>query len=850
MSKNRFIYTILAISLLAVSCSKEAGWEAGGDGAIGFAASAETSVTRGTPIGSAADIPNMGVFAYYTGNGTANNWAAQGATATPNFMNNIQVTNNGGAWSYANPVYWPNAADANVSFFAYSPYANAANGITVNTTSGIPSISYTVPTNCSDQPDLMVSALRTDLNKSQGSSPVNLQMRHTLTSIGFKAVGQGKITKIEVQGAKTSGTLATQADGTFSWDTSASVDGNFEATVNGADLGSTPQFVNTGDGYLMMIPQTLPTGAKLIVNIDDGREVEFDLGGREWAAGQRINYSLSVHPDAVLLLSPDKIVLPYSGGFSQFEVTVSNGSPVDWTLSASSAFIICDNLSHLQQWAAGTLSPAEVENLDGSGPLSPGNSYKGSGDKTLYVWRFAPNSTTATIDGTITVAGDSSPQIDVIQLADIPGTGLDGAYSSYIPNTYVGAFWKAGQKGERIIRIPVSNSAQAGGWDASVLWMDGSWKPGDIVFGTASSSDGGITWNNMTENPADMNNSGSDALYNVPGYFSSASGNAASGGEIYFRIGLTSTYTPSESKPTRYALVLVRYNNSTKFHLIFLRQGDNPDYLMAPGDANATGTRGASAVRFSPYNTTATTLGAQQFVQILPDRSNATFTDYPSQAGAFFQWASVGNQRYAYSPVIPIGIPTSWAASPNPNLWSFLSGTYESCPQGYRRPNDGPVNAYTQNSTAAEIAASEIRQSLYSSPAFGPSAVAANIRWGFYADGFFDRRDHNNPSYGSYGEANTAVSWQTKDVGYIGALFYNPVVGSSRQYASLFIPAAGSRENNDGHLEEAGASALILSSSTQNATDMWYPVINSPNLSIFLSSSKTSGMSLRCVRDN
>lgn len=848
MRKNRFIYASLVISLLAVSCSKEAGWEAGPGGSIGFAASDETSVTRGTPIGSAADIPNMGVFAYYTGNGVSNNWAAQGATTTPNFMNHVLVTNNAGTWSYANPVYWPGAADANVSFFAYSPYANAANGITVNATSGIPSISYTVPTSCSDQPDLMISALRTDLNKSQGSSPVNFQMRHALTSIGFKAVGQGKITKIEVQGAKTSGTLTTLADGTFSWDISAASAGNFEATVNGADLGSTSQLVNTGDGYLMMIPQTLPSGAKLIVNIDDGREVEFDLSGRVWTAGQRINYSLSVHPDAVLLLSPDKIVLPYSGGFSQFEVTVSNGSPVDWTLSASSGFVICDNLSHLQQWAAGILSPVEVENMDGSGPLLPGNSYTGSGNKILYVWRFAPNPNTnssVTVNGTITQDGNPAALIDVVQLSQ---NGV-AYYSSYISDTYVGAFWRAGQKGERIIRIPIA-AAQAGSWDASVLWTDGSWKPGDIVFSPTESLDAGITWNNTSENPADMNNAGNDALYHVPGYFSSANGTAAAGGEIYFRIGLTSTYIPTESKPARYALVLVRYNNSTKPHLIFLRQGDNPDYLMAPGDANATGIRGTAAARFSPYNTTATTLTTQQYVQIAANRSNSKLTDYPSQAGAFFQWASIGNARYAYSPVVPTGMPASWVTASNPNFWALISGTFESCPTGYRRPNDGSITASALNDSPAQIAGSEIRQSLFGNPPLGTSGPSSpNVRWGFYADGFFDRRAHNNPSYGNFGEANKAVSWQTADVGYIGALFYNPFVGSDRQYASLFIPAAGSRLNNDGTLQEAGAATIILSSSAWNATDTWYPVISDPGTSVFFNSTKASAFSLRCVRE-
>lgn len=852
MIKNKFIFTSIAVSLLAVSCTKEAGWDRGSGVEIGFAANAGSSVTRGLPVESAGGIPDMGVFAYYTGNGAANNWAAQGATTTPNFMNNVPVTNSGGVWSYANPVYWPGAADANVSFFSYSPYANAANGITVNGGTGIPSISYTVPANCSDQPDLMVSALRPDLNKSQGSSPVSFQMRHALTCIGFKASGYGEqITKIKVTGVKTTGTLTVAANGTPIWDTSGAAAGDFEATVDsGIYLDPSSQLVNTGGGYLMMIPQTVPAGAKLVVSVDDGRpDAEFNLGGLVWQAGQRINYSLTITPDAVLLLTPDALVLPSQGGFSQFDAIVENNSPAPWSLSvevvSAAPLVICDNLPALLAWAAGA-SAASVFNLDGT---TPAGTYSGSGSKTLYAW--IPTANTSTNADTFDLIQDDAgaATVSVLQLADYPVSSVS---SSYITGAYVGAFWKASQKGERLIRIPV-DAARAGDWDASVYWMDPSWNAGDIVFSTSGSDDPGINFNNASEAPADMNNPTNDALYNVPGYVSSATGKAVAGAGnyIHFRVGLTSTYTPTESKPARYALIILRYNNRTKYHLIYVRQGEAPDYLMYPTDANATGTRGTSSVRFSPYNTTATNLGIQQYVQIAADRSNATFTDYPSQAGALFQWAVTQNLRYAYNPVIPHGAPGSWWTTGFPVAWNQAGLTYESCPQGYHRPNDGSVDAGTANNSDTEIAASEIRQSLYSAPPKGESpASVRNVKWGFYADGFFDRRDHNNPSYGNYGESNTAVSWQTKDVGYIGALFYNPVAGSPRQHASLFIPAAGYRISNTGELEEAGGSAYILSSSTFDNANMWYLLALADSSPIQYNSSKASGMPLRCVRNN
>ncbi len=58
----------------------------------------------------------------------------------------------------------------------------------------------------------MVSALVADRNKTNnGSAPVNFQMRHALTCIGFKASGNGQqIIKIEIQGVKINGHLDNQ----------------------------------------------------------------------------------------------------------------------------------------------------------------------------------------------------------------------------------------------------------------------------------------------------------------------------------------------------------------------------------------------------------------------------------------------------------------------------------------------------------------------------------------------------------------------------------------------------------------------------------------------------------------
>ena len=331
-------FTILCLVVLGgvTSCEDEQFPDNGQ--AISFASLSGQLVTRGTPIDANADIPNMGVFAYYTGNGLSNNWAAQGATATPAFMNNVQVTNNSGAWSYANPVYWPVANDANVSFFAYSPYATGSNGLTVNVSTGIPTISYTAPTSCAAQPDLMVSALRNDLNKVSGSPVVSFAMNHALTSIGFKASGQGEsFTTIKISGVSTSGTLTTATDGTFTWSTTAPSTNEYNAIPNLATLGSTPLDVIEANGYLMMIPQTLGTGAKLIISKDDGTDVEFDLVGHIWTAGSKVIYNIDLSSEDILIVT--EILLTYNNSSSSqtFTVTSTTGSGTakSWTADYS-----------------------------------------------------------------------------------------------------------------------------------------------------------------------------------------------------------------------------------------------------------------------------------------------------------------------------------------------------------------------------------------------------------------------------------------------------------------------------------------------------------------------------------
>ena len=380
-------------------------------------------------------------------------------------------------------------------------------------------------------------------------------------------------------------------------------------------------------------------------------------------------------------------------------------------------------------------------------------------------------------------------------------------------NTYVGAFWKANQTGERLIRIlrPTTSSVIDGRWTAIVLEGD-SW----IKLDKMMPSDPGV-W--TTAGPSmDGNDSGFDALYSVVGTATSVFGRmtaSAPNDEIYFRIGLRNTYMPTILAPARYGIVLLASAEGSVLQRIWIRQGEEPDYVMRPGDKDGSNNSVGGvedrqyAKQWSPYNLTAGTLNAQVDIPgTTPPVNPGLFTNYPSQGGAVFFWASTINTRFAYNP-LNLGASVSAASG----FWSTLGAINEACPPGYRRPNDGTISAFNSSGLVSE---SEFRQSLWLDPPVLNANSFTNTTWGYYADGFFDRREivssltNVASSTVSYYASNPSDP-RNKDVAYIGRLFFNPI-----NHASLFIPAAGFGGNLSN--DEMGAMGHYWSSTRVNSS--------------------------------
>ena len=412
----------------------------------------------------------------------------------------------------------------------------------------------------------------------------------------------------------------------------------------------------------------------------------------------------------------------------------------------------------------------------------------GTGTQTVYLFAGV-NNTAKVRTATIRLAGaTTNNETNVTQnmnFEDVTGGGsLPEAVTSY-----TGAFWRHNETGERIIKIQVgSKNANTGTWSASVVWLDKKWDAaaGDgIVLATGGSSDPGITWNASNETPGDAED------YQVTGNTTTVGGTVAAGQEITFRIGLQKPFTAYHAltNPARYAVILLSYNENSRHQKIFLRQGEGGDVLY-------------DATKWSPYN-----VGNYNG----PAHVGNT-TQFPTQAGYFYQYSysSSSATPKPYHPVTPVNAVTGWSR-PKENPLYTLGNL---CPSGYAVPEKDQTSTFV-NSTNKAI-------------------------WGYYADGWFDRRQIVN-SPGIKGSTNSAVSTSNEKAAYSGMLFYNTTT-----HASIFFPAAGFRDYADGKLTNAGNDGMYVANAPINGNVYFMNFWNSGGM--LSNYSMSYGYSVRCVR--
>lgn len=384
---------------------------------------------------------------------------------------------------------------------------------------------------------------------------------------------------------------------------------------------------------------------------------------------------------------------------------------------------------------------------------------------------------------------------------------------------WVGTFHRSNEVGERIIY-----SDHVGEWSAEV---DDPKKKGSFVI--------------LSKVPSDNKNVGTDSPGSAEDYpVHNGEKQVYGKGRIYFRVGMTSKYTPTAAAPARYATITVKYTGGIA--KIYVRQGEGADYLMRDtdkptGQSSLKGRR-TMAKRFSPYNLTDPNRQSGR----VGNETNFkyVFTEYPTQGGYYIQFG----RTYAWYP--DIFLPQDWMGKGQDpvGFWEDNKAKWECSPAGYRRPRDGNPGDFDSFPNANN---SEVRQSLWLNPRDGEEESNDNILWGYYADGFFDRRQIRT----SHNGVAASVVGSDAELAYIGQLYFNPY-----NNASLFIPASGLRLDHDkypvpkvrGELQYTGQRGFFWFTSKYDRSNAWY-ISNDQGRSVILYASLRYGFPIRCVKD-
>lgn len=276
-----------------------------------------SSESRGVPVASLSDHGSFGVFAHlYTGA-----WEQAAPTLSSPYMNDIKVTEGSdGIWNPQGLYYWP-AKGHNIRFFAYAPHGAAAySGDTGN-------ITYTVPDEVTAQPDLL-AACSGEYAGGEAHTAVPLAFRHILTAVKFSTgdgMLPGKITRITLGGVHGAGEYDFTA---AAWQLTSRHDFTFTQTLE-SQLDGTPGVpITPSAATFMMMPQTLPAGAKITLEFTDNiseetYDISASIAGAVWEPGKTIEYRISTNPVSVTpvltVSAPSNVT--YLGGTRQYRVT-------------------------------------------------------------------------------------------------------------------------------------------------------------------------------------------------------------------------------------------------------------------------------------------------------------------------------------------------------------------------------------------------------------------------------------------------------------------------------------------------------------------------------------------------
>jgi len=251
--------------------------------------------------------------------------------------NNLEFTFNGDMLVPSGAsIPWKTIDKTYLNVYAYAPYVQKgadSYGMKLDFTTAPPWIDYTVPDVLEDQKDILVARwfstdhTETDTPESYKNQTIPLEFNHILTAIRFKIGFECKVKSIEIKNVYNSGRY-NFLTGKWEYDSSdpSATPSLSTYTIDFLDPEDKPihfdkdNFLtgdkSTDDDYMILMPQTLPTGAQIVLTYtketpavtagnedtgstgntgNTGEDTEYtitaDIGGKVWDPGKLITYT-------------------------------------------------------------------------------------------------------------------------------------------------------------------------------------------------------------------------------------------------------------------------------------------------------------------------------------------------------------------------------------------------------------------------------------------------------------------------------------------------------------------------------------------------------------------------------
>lgn len=300
------------------------------DGVHSSAFGDRQAVTRGTPVTEDNFYDSFHVLAY---------WKKDGTQVEEQFYMDTNVAKAGdGLWSSTDTYYWPGAGHA-LQFYAWAPAADAFS--TTPQSPATSTLAYTVPTEAADQKDIVVA--RPDETPGDHNAAQELTFDHICTAVRFVTGSQmqaGTIESVALKGVRYKGAYDLKNG---SWGLENDVidfTQSLSKEMTGEETDGTS--VTASEGTFMMLPQTLPTGAKVEVVFRSSatnteRILEAAIEDMEWPEGKTVTYKLSITPEYELEFISEPEIQDAHYVIYPIHIKVGDNVPGGWTMTSTSS---------------------------------------------------------------------------------------------------------------------------------------------------------------------------------------------------------------------------------------------------------------------------------------------------------------------------------------------------------------------------------------------------------------------------------------------------------------------------------------------------------------------------------